>query len=67
MQSAETVLVSSVNAVGVPAVRRTVPATVQPQLYLIAYGRIYSNKGAMTQGLPQRPWTACRGQNRTHH
>ncbi len=31
-----------------------------PQLYLLAYGRIYSDKGAMTPGAPGRPWTACR-------
>jgi hypothetical protein len=26
-----------------------------PQLYLVAYGRLYSNKGAMTRGLTRRP------------
>ena len=30
--------------------QRTVPADVQPQLYLLAYGRIYANQGAMTPG-----------------
>ena len=31
-----------------------------PQLYLLAYGRIYSNDGAMTPGVTRKPWTACR-------
>jgi hypothetical protein len=35
-----------------------------PELYLLAYGRIYSNKGAMTPGVtwgsPGKPLTACR-------
>ena len=30
-----------------------------PSLYLLAYGRIYSNQGAMTPGAAQRPRTAC--------
>jgi hypothetical protein len=31
-----------------------------PQLYLLAYGRLYSNQGAMTPGGAMgRPWTAC--------
>ena len=34
---------------GLP-LRRAVPADVQPSLYLLAYGRIYSNQGAMTPG-----------------
>src|SRR6266487_1081293 len=28
-------------------------------LYLLAYGRIYSNQGAMIPGSLGRPWTAC--------
>jgi len=28
-----------------------------PQLYLLAYGRIYSNKGAMTKGRHRKPRT----------
>ncbi len=28
-------------------------------LYLRAYGRLYSNQGAMTKEPPLRPWTVC--------
>ena len=30
-----------------------------PQLYLLAYGRIYANEGAMTPGSAGKPWTGC--------
>ena len=61
MQSAETVL-----GVLRERGRRGLPCNelyrqmFNPQLYLLAYGRIYSNQGAMTPGVTQRPWTACR-------
>jgi hypothetical protein len=29
------------------------------ELYLLAYGNIYSNKGAMTPGPARKPLTAC--------
>ena len=61
MQSAETVL-----GVLRERGRRGLPCNelyrqlFNPQLYLLAYGRIYSNQGAMTPGATGRPWTACR-------
>ncbi len=37
-----------------PAVHQTIRVQVpQPQLYLLAYGRIYANKGSMTPGATQ--------------
>ena len=42
---------SSVSAAGVVSVGTTVSATVQPAIYLLAYGRLYSNHGAMTPGV----------------
>ena len=30
-----------------------------PAMYLLAYGRIYSNQGAMTPGPAGRPLTGC--------
>ena len=33
---------------------------VQPRTVSLAYGRIYSNKGAMTPGVTGKPLTACR-------
>jgi len=61
MQSAETVL-----GVLRERGRRGLPCTefyrqmFNPQLYLLAYGRIYANKGAMTPGPAGKPQTACR-------
>jgi len=42
-------------------------AVVQPQLFLMAYGKLYSNRGAMTPGSPGRPWTACRWRRSGDH
>ncbi len=59
MQNAETVL-SVLRERG----RRGLPLDelyrqlFNPQLYVLAYGRIYSNKGAMTPGPTRRPRTA---------
>jgi hypothetical protein len=61
MQNAETVL-SVLRERG----RRGLPVNelyrqlFNPQLYLLAYGRIYANHGAMTPGLMGEPRTACR-------
>ncbi len=52
MQSAETVLdvIGKRGARGLP-VSRLYRQLFNPHLYLVAYGRIYSNKGAMTPGV----------------
>jgi group II intron reverse transcriptase/maturase len=52
MQSAETVLgvLSDRGGQGLP-VERLYRQLFNPQLYLVAYGRIYANKGAMTPGV----------------
>ena len=36
-------------------------------LYLLAYGNIYSNQGAMTPGATRKPLTDVRGQDRPDH
>jgi hypothetical protein len=60
MQSAETVL-----GVLRERGRRGLPCSelyrqmFNPSLYLLAYGKIYANQGAMTPGPAQRPRTAC--------
>ena len=61
MQNAETV-VDILRARG----RRGLPCDelyrqlFNPALFLMAYGRIYANDGAMTPGPAGRPRTACR-------
>ena len=52
MQSAETVLdvIRERGRRGLP-LERLYRQLFNPQLYLLAYGRIYSNKGAMTPGV----------------
>ena len=52
MQSAETVLdvIGKRGARGLP-VERLYRQMFNPQLYLVAYGRIYANAGAMTPGV----------------
>lgn len=52
MQSAETVLdvIGKRGARGLP-VERLYRQMFNPQLFLLAYGRIYANKGAMTPGV----------------
>jgi retron-type reverse transcriptase len=52
MQSAETVLdvIGKRGAWGLP-VERLYRQMFNPQLFLLAYGRIYANKGAMTPGV----------------
>ena len=61
MQSAETVLgvLRERGRRGLP-LNELYRQLFNPQLYLLAYGRLYSNKGAMTPGVTGRPWTACR-------
>jgi hypothetical protein len=60
MQSAETVL-----GVLRERGRRGLPCDelyrqlFNPQLYLLAHGRIYANHGAMTPGTTRKPRTAC--------
>ena len=51
MQSAETVLdvIGKRGARGLP-VERLYRQMFNPQLYLMAYGKLYSNAGAMTPG-----------------
>ena len=39
------------NAVGVACRATNVPQLFNPQIYLLAYGRIYANQGAMTPGV----------------
>ena len=69
MQSAETVL-DVLRERG----RRGLPCDelyrqlFNPQLYLLAYGRIYSNKGAMTPGPDAETADGMTlGQDRAHH
>src|SRR3954447_1461424 len=52
MQSAETVLdvIGKRGARGLP-VERLYRQLFNPQLFLMAYGKLYSNRGAMTQGV----------------
>jgi retron-type reverse transcriptase len=52
MQSAETVLdvIGKRGAPGLP-MQRLYRQMFNPQLFLLAYGRIYANKGAMTPGV----------------
>jgi hypothetical protein len=52
MQSAETVLdvIRKRGERGLPS-ERVYRQLFNPQLYLMAYGRIYSNHGAMTPGV----------------
>ena len=51
MQSAETVLdVIGKRGAGSAGVERLYRQMFNPQLFLLAYGRIYANKGAMTPG-----------------
>ena len=52
MQSAETVLdvIGKRGARGLP-LQRLYRQMFNPQLFLVAYGRIYANKGAMTPGV----------------
>ena len=52
MQDAETVLdvIGERGARGLP-VERLYRQMFNPQLYLMAYGKLYSNKGAMTPGV----------------
>lgn len=52
MQSAETVLdvIGKRGARGLP-VERLYRQMFNPQLFLVAYGRLYANKGAMTPGV----------------
>ena len=52
MQSAETVLdvIGKRGARGLP-VERLYRQMFNPQLYLMAYGKLYSNAGAMTPGV----------------
>jgi hypothetical protein len=61
MQSAETVLgvLRERGRRGLP-LNQLYRQMFNPQLYLLAYGRIYANQGAMTPGPRRRPWTACR-------
>ena len=60
MQSAEAVLdiIRRRGEKGLP-IERLYRQLFNPQLYLLAYGRIYANTGAMTPGSPGRPRTAC--------
>ncbi len=60
MQNAETVLdvIGKRGERGLP-VERLYRQMFNPQLYLMAYGKLYSNAGAMTPGVTEKPWTAC--------
>ena len=61
MQSAETVLdvLRERGRRGLPC-EQLYRQLFNPHLYLMAYGRLYSNDGAMTPGADGKPRTACR-------
>ena len=61
MQNAETVLgvLRERGGRGLPC-KELYRQLFNPHLYLLAYGRLYSNQGAMTPGVDGKPWTACR-------
>ena len=61
MQNAETVLgvIRKRGERGLP-VERLYRQLFNPQLFLMAYGKLYSNKGAMTPGVTGETVTACR-------
>jgi len=60
MQNAATVLgvIGKRGRKGLP-INRLYRQLFNPQLFLLAYGRIYANKGAMTPGVTGKPWKAC--------
>ena len=69
MQSAETVLdvLRERGRRGLP-LEGIYRQLFNPQLYLLAYGRIYSNKGAMTPGADAETADGMTpGQDRAHH
>ena len=69
MQSAETVLsvLRERGGRGLPC-DELYRQMFNPQLYLLAYGRIYSNQGAMTPGVTEETVDGMsRGQDRPHH
>ena len=69
MQSAETVLgvLRERGRRGLP-LEELYRQLFNPQLYLLAYGRIYSNKGAMTPGVDRgNRRRHVTGEDRTHH
>ena len=68
MQSAETVLgvLRERGRCGLP-LEELYRQLFNPQLYLLAYGRIYANKGAMTPGAWGDRGRHVAGQDRAHH
>ena len=69
MQSAETVLgvLRERGRRGLP-LEELYRQLFNPQLYLLAYGRIYSNKGAMTPGVTgENRGRHVVGEDRTHY
>ena len=69
MQSAETVLgvLRERGRRGLP-LEELYRQLFNPQLYLLAYGRIYANKGAMTPGASRgNRGRHVAGQDRAHH
>lgn len=60
MQNADTVLsvLRERGRRGLP-LERLYRQLFNPQLYLVAYRKLYSNAGAMTPGSPEKPWTVC--------
>jgi hypothetical protein len=60
MQSTETVLsvLRERGRRGLP-LERLYRQLFNPQLYLVAYRKLYSNAGAMTPGVTGKLWTVC--------